>query len=161
MATGKAPAFFGYARENSDMARRIAADLTQAGANVWLDKLAIRPGQRWDREVEQALDRCSEVIVMLSPTAVKSDNVRNEVAYNLREGKPVIPLIIQDCTIPLQLTRNHFIDFRVNYEDPLKVLSKALTVIGPPDLGAIARQFHEGTTRPIVIKAPIKFRTTK
>jgi hypothetical protein len=90
MATATAPAFFSSARENSDMALRIAADLTQAGANVWLDQLAIRPGQQWDREVEQALD-----------------------------------LILQDCTIPLQLTRNHFIDFRVDYEDALNVLGEA------------------------------------
>ncbi len=161
MATEKAPAFLSYARENSDVALRITTDLTQAGANVWLDQLAIRPGQHWDREVELALDRCSDVIVILSPAAVKSDNVRNEVAYSLRDGKTVIPLILEDCTVPLQLTRNHFIDFRAQYEDALKVLCKALTVVGPPDLEAIARQFHEGTTRPIVIKAPFKFITTK
>lgn len=161
MATAKAPAFFSYSRENSDMALKIAADLRNAGANIWLDQLSIRPGQQWDRAVEEALDSCGEVIVLLSRAAVKSDHVRDEVAYSLRERKTVIPLLLEDCTIPLQLTRNDFIDFRTEYAKAMQILTKSLTVDGPPDLEAIARQFHEGLDHPIVIKPPLKFKTTK
>lgn len=48
-------AFFSYCREDSDFALRLAGDLKEAGASVWLDQLDIVPGQRWDRAVEDAL----------------------------------------------------------------------------------------------------------
>lgn len=158
MATQRAPAFLSYARENSDLALRITADLKAAGATVWLDQLAIRPGQQWDREVEQALDSCSAVVIILSPAAVQSDHVMDEVAYGLREGKTVIPVLLQQCRIPLQLVRLNRIDFTVDYDKGLKILCSALGFDGPPDLEEIARQFHEGTTRPLVVKGPLKFK---
>src|SRR3982750_2543729 len=95
------PAFFSYAREDSAPALRIASDLKRLGASVWLDQLDIRPGRKWDREVETALDSCMQMVVIVSPAAVASDNVMNEVVYALEERKTVIPMIVQDCRIPL------------------------------------------------------------
>ena len=40
----KSPAFVSYAREDSEFALRLAADIKANGANVWIDKLDIRPG---------------------------------------------------------------------------------------------------------------------
>jgi hypothetical protein len=51
----RAPAFVSYSRQDSDLALRITKDHQKAGANVWLDQLAIRAGQQWDREVQAAL----------------------------------------------------------------------------------------------------------
>jgi len=55
---GAQPAFFSYCRKDSDFALRLVGDLKAAGANVWLDQLELTPGERWDREIEEALARC-------------------------------------------------------------------------------------------------------
>jgi hypothetical protein len=112
------------------------------------------------REVQEALDRCSHVVVVLSPAAAASDNVLDEIAYALRERKVVLPLMMQTCSIPLRLSRLDRIDFRRNYEDAVKVLCTALG-LDRPDLEAIARQFHEGTRRPIVVKRPVRLKSNK
>src|SRR5215831_9118419 len=80
-------AFFSYCREDSDFALRLAEDLKAAGANVWIDQLDIEPGQRWDRAVEDALNNCPRMLVILSPVSVKSDNVRDEISVALRKQK--------------------------------------------------------------------------
>jgi hypothetical protein len=126
MTTAKSPAFFSYARENSAVALRLAADLKRAGANVWLDQLDLRPGRQWDREVEQALSACREMIVILSPAAIDSNNVMDEIAYALEERKTVIPLLVQDCRIPLRLRRVQYVDFRLDYEDGVRSLLNTL-----------------------------------
>ena len=134
----KPPAFISYAREDSDFVRRLAADLKDAGANVWLDELDIRPGKKWDREVELALTQCRELLVILSVASVASDNVMDEVTYALDEQRTVIPVIASDCQMPYRLRRLQHLDFRKDYQLGLKALLrelvgevKAATVVAP------------------------------
>jgi hypothetical protein len=115
-------AFFSYSREDSEFALRLAGDLKAAGANVWLDQLDITPGQRWDSAVEDALKNCPRLIVVLSPAAVKSQNVMDEVSFALEERKTVIPVIHRDCDIPFRLRRVQHADFRQDYARSLQGL---------------------------------------
>ena len=51
--------FFSYSRADSDFALRLAKDLREAGASVWVDQLDVKLGQRWDSAVESALEGVS------------------------------------------------------------------------------------------------------
>jgi hypothetical protein len=136
----KSPAFLSYARRDSAFAIRLATDLKVRGANVWVDQLDIRGGQRWDREVEQALSNCSEILIILSPASVESTNVMDEVAFALDERKTVIPILQSDCRIPFRLRRLQQIDFRSDYESGLKGLVQALAVEDQVSLPGAARK---------------------
>ena len=131
----KSPAFVSYAREDAEFALRLAADLKANGANVWIDKLDIRPGRQWDSEVEKALTACSELLVILSPTAVDSRNVMDEVAFALEESKTVIPVMYRECRVPFRLRRLQYIDFKSDYQVALRVL---LHTLAEGDLSASA-----------------------
>src|SRR5262245_33156076 len=119
-------AFFSYAREDSDFALRLAGDLKAAGAAVWLDQLDIQPGQRWDRAVEEALTQCVRMLVVLTPAAVNSTNVMDEVSFALEERKTIIPIIHRDCVIPFRLRRLQHRDFRQDYARVLNDLVRTL-----------------------------------
>jgi hypothetical protein len=120
------PAFFSYAREDSDFALRLAGDLKTAGALVWLDQIDIQPGQRWDRAVEEALTQCVRMLVVLTPAAVNSTNVMDEVSFALEERKTIIPIVYRDCTIPFRLRRLQHVDFRQDYARALNDLVRTL-----------------------------------
>jgi hypothetical protein len=120
-------AFFSYSRDDSDFALRLAGDLKAAGASVWLDRLDINPGQRWDRAVEDALNNCPRMLVILSPASVDSTNVMDEVSFALEEQKTVIPVIYKDCVVPFRLRRVQYVDFRQDYAHGLGALLKTLT----------------------------------
>ena len=62
-------AFVSYSREDLEFVLRLAKDLKAKGAKVWMDKLDIRPGQRWEAEIEAAVDGCSRMLVILSPAS--------------------------------------------------------------------------------------------
>jgi uncharacterized membrane protein HdeD (DUF308 family) len=120
--------FLSYAREDSDFALRLVKDLRTAGAIVWLDQIDIRPGERWDQSVENALARCSSLVVVLSPASVASANVMDEVSFALEGGKVVVPVLYRDCTIPFRLRRLQYLDFRINYENGLRDLLQTITL---------------------------------
>jgi hypothetical protein len=125
--TQSAPAaFLSYCRDDSDFVLQLAGDLKAAGASVWLDQLDIVPGQPWDRAVEDALRNCPRMLVILSPAAVDSTNVMDEISFALGEKKTIIPVLHKDCTVPLRLGRLHYVDFRKDYDRGLKELLKVL-----------------------------------
>jgi hypothetical protein len=120
--------FFSYSREDSEFALRLATDLKASGATVWLDQLDISPGQRWDSAVEEALVNCARMLVVLSPAAVASHNVMDEVSYASETRKTVIPVLHRDCTIPFRLRRVQYVDFRGDYGTAILRLLKTLGV---------------------------------
>lgn len=115
MAADTQTAFLSYSREDLEFALRLAKDLKKAGANVWMDKLDIRPGQRWDRKVQEALTNCMRLLVILSPSSIDSDAVMDEVAFAIGKQKEVIPVFYRDCGVPFRLVRIQYVDFRTDY----------------------------------------------
>src|SRR5580693_3207836 len=114
--------FISYARTDSGFALRLAGDLRKSGAAVWLDQLDIKAGQRWDQTAEEGLRSCSGILVILSPASVISNNVLDEVSFALEEGKIVIPVLYQDCSVPFRLRRIQYADFRTTYDEGLQQL---------------------------------------
>jgi hypothetical protein len=123
--------------------------LRAKGANIWLDQLDIKSGQHWDKAVQDALSNCPRFLVILSPTAVESKNVMDELSFALEENKTVIPILYRDCTLPYRVRRLQRIDFRENYERALATLLDNLNLARPieasvppvsPDRAASATQ---------------------
>lgn len=119
-------AFFSYSREDTDFSLRLAGDLKAAGAVVWLDQLDIAAGQRWDAAVEAALKDCPRLLLILSPSSVGSENVKDEVSFALDTHKTIIPVLYRDCEVPFRLRRFQYIDFRTDYPRGLEELLKIL-----------------------------------
>jgi len=132
------PAFISYSREDSEFAFRLAQDLRAAGANVWLDQLDISPGRPWDNAIEDALIGAPQMLIILSPSSAKSDNVRNEISFALDQGKIIVPVLYKDCVVPLRLQRSQRIDFRADYAAGLAHLLEHLRV-NEPDPAVLQR----------------------
>jgi hypothetical protein len=122
--------FVSYARVDAEFARKLAGDLESAGISVWLDEL-ITHGEPWDLAVQSALDRCAQLLVILSPSAVKSRHVLDELAYALDKAKRVIPVIHVECDVPLLLARIQRLDLRERYEHGLERLVATLRAHTP------------------------------
>ena len=109
----------------------LAGFVRDIGINLWLDQLDILGGQRWDRAVEDALQTCQGMIVVLSPDAVASDNMMAEVSWALEERKTIIPIILRSCTIPFRLRRLQYMDFTADYQTGFSQLLRALHIDQP------------------------------
>ena len=133
--------FFSYAREDSDFVLKLAKDLRAKGANLWLDQLDIAPGERWDKAIQEALESCETLLVILTPDSVTSQNVMDEVSFALEEKKQVIPVFHTNCEIPFRLKRLQYIDFSSDYAAGLTQLNQALMIKNVP--GTHVRSLHQ------------------
>jgi len=58
--------FVSYARHDAEFARRLVESLDPL-YGVWLDHERIAPGARWQRSIEEGIDRCAVFLVVVSP----------------------------------------------------------------------------------------------
>jgi TIR domain len=103
--------FISYSRHDSDAANALGDTLCKAGLSVWLDRNAIREGDAFDTQIEEAIAQTRVVIVIWSEHSVKSHWVRAEAAYALGKHK-LLPILVDQSEPPLQFLQIQTIDFR-------------------------------------------------
>jgi hypothetical protein len=101
--------FISYVREDQELVDKLAADLTARGAQIWLDRESINPGQIWQDAVRQAIEDGNFFIACFSNNSVrKQKSVMNEeLLIAVGELKKMqygavwfIPVLLEECTIP-------------------------------------------------------------
>ena len=73
--------------------------LHRVGFRIWYDE-GIDPGNEWPEEIARALARCAHFLVFISPCAVVSKNVRNEINFAINHGKPFLAIHIESTNLP-------------------------------------------------------------
>ena len=91
--------FVSYSSNDRPFAMHLADKLEQLGAKVWIDQHHIQLGDDWDNSIEQALDSSDTLLLIISPTAVNSENVKDEVSIAIQENKRLVPIMIIPCEL--------------------------------------------------------------
>lgn len=104
--------FVSYSRHDSNITQDFAESLRREGYTVWTDVSGIPGGAVWLFEIETAITNCDTFIVMISRNAKESQWVRREYLFALDLKKRIIPICIEDVTLPFALYDlqpiNHF-----------------------------------------------------
>ncbi|MBC7814835.1 MAG: toll/interleukin-1 receptor domain-containing protein, partial [Burkholderiales bacterium] len=103
--------FISYSRADEAFARQLATSLSEYGADVWIDVEDIPAGMKWSSAIQQGLDLCEIMLVLISPESMDSHNVEDEWQFYFDQKKPVIPLLVRPARVHFQLSRIQYIDF--------------------------------------------------
>jgi internalin A len=115
--------FISYAHTSKTFAGKLAGDLEKQGMKVWWDFDSLKGGQDWQKEIERGIKQCDYFLVALSPDAIASDWVGNEITYATLAQKQIIPLHLKKCDIPIGLIKKQYIDFENRtFESAMKEL---------------------------------------
>jgi pimeloyl-ACP methyl ester carboxylesterase len=119
----------------------IANVLKARGIRVWLDSERIRPGQRFQDEIQQALKNAKAVVVVIGPTGLgqwQAEEIRIAITLSVREGIAVIPVLLPGvdklpATIP-SLAEFNWVRFleSPNEEENIERLLWGITGRRPP-----------------------------
>jgi TIR domain len=97
--------------------RRLATDLRQAGAGVWLDDAEIRIGDSLIEKIETGLVKSDYLGIVLTPNSINSNWVKAELrailSRELADGKVRgLAILYRDCELPPFLVDKRYADFR-------------------------------------------------
>ena len=108
-STSRPHVFLSHVREDAERVERLAADLEARGIGTWIDRHKIKPGERWQRAIEDAIRSGAFFLACFSHAyAGKPSSYMNEelhLAAREMRRKPLnaswfIPLRLDDCEIP-------------------------------------------------------------
>ncbi|EKT4499320.1 TIR domain-containing protein [Flavobacterium psychrophilum] len=114
--------FISYAKEDIIFAEKLYSYLELNDFRPWLDKKDLLPGQNWNFTIKKSLREADYIIALLSSNSVqKRGYVQREfkLALDYYEEKLeddiyLIPLKINNCEIPLALSKFQWTDFNEN-----------------------------------------------
>ncbi len=97
--------FISYAREDRDLAARLAAALEAGGCEVWWDR-RLELGEQFADVIEEQVDGALRVVVLWSAASVASRWVKAEARAALRADK-IIPVLLERVTLPIDFRGLH------------------------------------------------------
>ncbi len=151
--------FVCYARKDEEFVLRLAGNLKRNNVSIWLDQWDIPAGADWDRSIDDAIYDCSKFIIVLSPQAIASSEVRGELRTALDERKPVIPVISAACKIPRQLRTIQYVNFSTLGPDDDVALRRLMNTLATAtdtrrvrDVTPAAEAAEEGEAEPTQVE---------
>jgi hypothetical protein len=104
--------FISHASTDDEFVNQLHHTLHESGHDTWIDHFDVPAGKHWDDIAADALLQANLMILVLSPASVDSHNVKVEYKEFLRLEKPIIPLLLRDCTPPMLIRYLQMLDFR-------------------------------------------------
>ena len=151
-----AEVFVSYSRNDKDRVLELIGRLRAAGVSVWLDTSGIDAATLWGEQIVNALESAKVLLLMLSESAVRSDNVSKEVMLVSERKGRILPVHLEPTQIPTSLKYQlagiqHVECFNPADSDRgAKAILRSLERIGvsivppPPETGAAAPAVHRG-----------------
>ena len=136
------PIFISYSHQDSAFVERLAFQLVQKKINVWVDRWELNVGDSLITRIQDAITGASALLVVLSKASVNSAWVQKVVNSGLlRELEErrviVLPVLIEDCEIPVFLREKVYADFRSSFDDGLRRILESVASVSNANTGRI------------------------
>lgn len=140
--------FISYNHQDSDFVDTLAVNLVRAKHNVWMDRWELNVGDSLTAKIEESLTESSAIIVVLSKNSVGSGWCKRELTAGLvreleEQRTLVLPVVIDDCNIPLFLKDKMYADFRKDADKAFNLVDRALARYSNPTTSRVETpNFH-------------------
>ena len=104
----------------------LVTKLHSYGIVTWLDRNEIKAGDDWLDKLTEALEKCSALILCVTPRALESNYVKMEYRHFIDRSKLLIPLMCEETPLPIELSRIQYIQYSEIYK-LIETLRKKLT----------------------------------
>jgi hypothetical protein len=137
--------FISHAHEDDAAAHQIAAALSRAGLDPWLDVQQLQPGHQLLERLAAALNEVDYYAVVLTRAALASPWVLTELRIALtseieRNRPRVIVLLLDEVDVPIEVRHKVHLDFRGRFDAALDSLAdhiNGVTAVVPTPKQAI------------------------
>ena len=121
---------------------KLAAHLVKHNANVWVDTWELNVGDSILNRVQDAIEESSALLVILSKSSVESEWCKKELSAGLmreldEKRVVVLPVLVEDCEIPVFLREKMYADLRNDFESGLHKVLDAIAKVTNSDQGRL------------------------
>lgn len=139
------PIFISYSHQDKDFVDKLAANLVMHKARVWVDRWELSVGDSIIDKIQEAIQESSAFIIVLSRSSMKSEWCKKELSSGLlRELEEkrvvVLPLLLEDCELPIFLRGKMYADFRHDFDKGLKTTLEAIAKVTSDTQGRFDKQ---------------------
>lgn len=116
--------FISHSSKDKAFVRRLVGDLKAESVSIWIDEVELKVGDSLHQAIERGIQKSSWLILVLSHNSVESPWFQQELnaAFALelsRQKVFILPVVIDECDIPLFLRDKVYADFRNSYDTGL------------------------------------------
>lgn len=134
------PVFISYSHQDKGFVDKFASHLMMHRAWVWVDTWEINVGDSIVQKVQDAIQSASALVVILSEASVESEWCKKELNAGLireldEKRVIILPVLLQDCEIPIFLKEKKYADFRTNFDDGLRDTLEAIAKVTSDTMG--------------------------
>ncbi|HEX7784979.1 MAG TPA: TIR domain-containing protein, partial [Methylomirabilota bacterium] len=133
--TGAEDVFVSYSRQDNDKVLALTGKLRSAGVGLWMDVRNIDGAALWGEEIVNAVAKSKVLLLLVSKTAVSSQNVVKEVLLASERKGHILPVDLEPTEIPSSLKYalagiQHIEYFRGDPDEQLKAILRSLERLG-------------------------------
>jgi len=120
MPADKSYLFVSYARPDLERVKALFDAIKEELAfralpvELWLDVSGLAPGEAWEATIAQALERAIGFLFVVSPRALESTWVRNELSAAVASNRFIVPVVLYRpdlSALPRALAERQWIDY--------------------------------------------------
>jgi len=136
------PVFISYSHTDAEFVDRLAAELFAARKPVWVDRYELRAGDSLINRIQDEITKAGAMLVVLSEASVQSEWCKKELSAGLireldEKRVVVIPVLVENCSIPMFLRDKRYADFRTDFEKGFGEILEAIAGVTNDTQGRI------------------------
>jgi hypothetical protein len=136
------PIFISYSPADKKFVNKLVEQFGKRHAHVRVDLWELNVGDSILGRAQEAIRESSALLIVLSKASVESEWCKKELSAGLMhkldaKGVVVLPVLIEECHIPVFLRGKKYADFRTDFGTGLKALLEAVSRVTNTDQGRL------------------------
>ena len=108
--------FISYARKDKEFVLKFFQALKEHDRHAWVDWEGIPPSTDWMKQIYSAINEAKAFVFIISPASLSSEVCQKELEHAITQNKRIIPLQVDQCEAPSNLSKIQWIPFNENHE---------------------------------------------
>lgn len=135
--------FISYSHADKKKVNVLAAYMVKQNASIWIDTWELNVGDSIIQRIQEAITKSDALLVILSKASVESEWCKKELSTGLireldEKRIVVLPVLLEDCEIPLFLRDKKFADLRADFDNGLSEIMDAIARVSNPNQSRIS-----------------------
>jgi len=125
--------FFSYGHDHyEETVKYIKERLEKKGFNIFFDRVNLKAGGSWDNQLEEAIYNCHKFIFFITKYSARRPDgfCLNEILKAIEYKKEIIPILLEEESLPLSINQLQYIDFQDNTNVDFKIENLLDVLIG-------------------------------